>query len=57
MITTLCPELKDLGSEKDFMGARIMVKSRVFGVEVNKKETLAMVPVADMLNHEDEEKC
>lgn len=32
-----------------------MVKSRVFGVTIDGKETRALVPVADMLNHDD--KC
>lgn len=51
-ICELCPELKDIGSENDFLSARILVKSRVFGIEVDIKDTIALVPVADMLNHD-----
>lgn len=51
----MVPELAEMGSERDFLGARILVKSRVFGVTIDGKETRALVPVADMLNHDD--KC
>ena len=54
-ITLMVPELAEFGTEKDYLGARILVKSRVFGVTIDGEETRALVPVADMLNHED--KC
>ena len=54
-ISLMVPELAEFGTEKDYLGARILVKSRVFGVTIDGEETRALVPVADMLNHED--KC
>ena len=51
----MVPELAELGTEKDFLEARILVKSRVFGINIDGEETRALVPVADMLNHDD--KC
>jgi hypothetical protein len=38
-------------TEKEFFAVCILVQSRVFGITVDEKRTTALVPVADMLNH------
>ncbi len=50
----ICKELPVFGrrfSLKDYSTMRIMTASRVFEIMVDGRETLAMVPYADMLNH------
>lgn len=36
---------------QEFVNAKIAVQSRIFGVKIKGKDTVAMVPYADMYNH------
>ena len=45
------PEFEEQFSLEAFMKGRMMVSSRVFGIDVNCVKTDALVPFADMLNH------
>ena len=38
-------------SEADFLWARLVVLTRIFGITVQGKKTSGLVPMADMLNH------
>ena len=53
---TLCNEFvsdnyKELYTYDDFVKARMIVGSRVFGVKINGKKIEVLAPFADMLNH------
>lgn len=45
------PKLKNKLLFSDFLRARLIVSSRLFGVAINKIKTDVLVPYADMLNH------
>ncbi len=48
----LVPEIGLLTTIEDFIWARVIVQSRIFGIHMEGTKTSAMVPLADMVNHE-----
>jgi len=51
-IIDVCPEFKQW-SLKDFLWARTIVGSRNFGIDIGGVNRTAMVPLSDMLNHDE----
>ncbi|EWM25607.1 set domain containing protein [Nannochloropsis gaditana] len=51
-IADVAPSLPSICSVEEFKWARMCVCSRNFGLEVNRIRTAALVPYADMLNHQ-----
>ena len=49
-ICSVFPEFERFSSE-DFKKFRLIVSSRLFGINIGKVRTDALVPLADMLNH------
>jgi histone-lysine N-methyltransferase SETD3 len=51
-ICDVAPQLKDIATLEEFKWARMCVCSRNFGLQINGHRTSALVPHADMLNHQ-----
>lgn len=49
-ICRCAPEFASIAKVEDFMKARALVNSRIFGIKVNDEENDALVPYADMFN-------
>ena len=49
-ICKCAPEFADIAKVEDFMKARALVNSRIFGIKVDNEENDALVPYADMFN-------
>jgi len=50
-IVRVVPEFFELATIEAFTAKRMLVNSRVFATEIDGVETMAMVPLVDMLNH------
>jgi hypothetical protein len=51
-ICQVAPQLKQLATLEEFKWARMIVCSRNFGLQIDGRRTSALVPHADMLNHQ-----
>lgn len=51
-ICKIVPTFKNEVSIKQFLWVRTIVGSRNFGIEINNKHRVAMVPLCDLLNHD-----
>ena len=52
VIVENCPGFKEQFPFKHFVYVRTLIGSRNFGIQVNGKNRVAMIPFADMLNHD-----
>ena len=50
----IIPVFKEKYSPRDFIWARTIVGSRNFGIDIDNVHRVAMVPISDMLNHDND---
>ena len=47
----MVPEFKEEIPWMEYLEIKMLVASRIFGIDIDGKRTSAFVPYADMLNH------